>query len=139
MIAHHTLKNSTTVQRTKGTSVWKLGIVAMGYCRLFFTHRITLPTSQLCIIVQESLIEYQLVVFNLLPIPPLDGSKVLYSVLPNDVYYWLMRYERYGMILLLLLVWTDLVGSPLSAAVEWSFDKLFNVAQWGFDIVKRFI
>ena len=78
-------------------------------------------------------------IFNLLPIPPLDGSKVLYSVLPNDVYYWLMRYERYGMILLLLLVWTDLVGSPLSAAVEWSFDKLFNVAQWGFDIVKRFI
>ena len=78
-------------------------------------------------------------IFNLLPIPPLDGSKVLYSVLPNDVYYRLMRYERYGMILLLLLVWTDLVGSPLSAAVEWSFDKLFNVAQWGFDIVKRFI
>ena len=50
-----------------------------------------------------------------------------------------MRYERYGMIALWLLVWTGVLGSPLSTAVEWSFDKLFNVAQWGFDIVKRFI
>lgn len=78
-------------------------------------------------------------IFNLLPIPPLDGSKVLYSVLPDSTYYKLMRYERSGMILLLLLVWSDVFGSPLSTAVEWSFDKLFNAAQWGFDIVKRFI
>ena len=51
----------------------------------------------------------------------------------------LMRYERYGMIALWLLVWTGVLGSPLSAAVEWSFDKLLNVAQWGFDLMKRFI
>ena len=43
--------------------------------------------------------------FNLLPIPPLDGSKVAAVLLPDRLYVQLMRYERYGMILLLLLSW----------------------------------
>jgi len=41
-------------------------------------------------------------VFNLLPIPPLDGSKVLYAVLPDSVD--IRKFEMYGPILLLLLV-----------------------------------
>jgi Zn-dependent protease len=36
-----------------------------------------------------------LAVFNFLPVPPLDGYKVLGAVLPNRIYYTLMRYERY--------------------------------------------
>ena len=74
-------------------------------------------------------------IFNLLPIPPLDGSKVLYSVIPEGAYEALMRYERYGMIVLLALVWTGALGSPLSTAVVWLFDKLFAVAEFGFDIM----
>jgi len=78
-------------------------------------------------------------IFNLLPIPPLDGSKVLYSVLSDRSYYTLMRYERYGMIALWIFVWSGVFGTPLSTATEWAFDRLFRVAQWGFDIVKRFV
>lgn len=55
--------------------------------------------------------------FNLIPIPPLDGSKVLFSFLPERAYYTLMRYERYGMAVLLLLVWLDVGGSYLSNAI----------------------
>ncbi|MCI8943863.1 MAG: site-2 protease family protein [Oscillospiraceae bacterium] len=55
--------------------------------------------------------------FNLVPIPPLDGSKVLFSILPEKAYYTLMRYERYGMAVLLLLVWLDVGGSYLSNAI----------------------
>ena len=55
--------------------------------------------------------------FNLLPIPPLDGSKVLFALLPEGAYYTLMRYERYGMALLLLLVWFDVGSSALSTAI----------------------
>ena len=40
--------------------------------------------------------------FNLLPIPPLDGSKVLFALLPDRAYLQLMRYERYGMLLLIV-------------------------------------
>ena len=45
-----------------------------------------------------------LAVFNLIPIPPLDGSKILNAVLPPRLYFKIMRYERYGFIILLLLI-----------------------------------
>ena len=54
-----------------------------------------------------------LAVFNLLPIPPLDGSKILFSVLPANWYGKLMRYERYGMILLVALLYLRILDTPL--------------------------
>ena len=72
--------------------------------------------------------------FNLLPVPPLDGSKVLYAVLPDRAYEQLMRYERFGVLLLLTLVWTGALGTPLSSAVVWLYDKLFVVARFGFEL-----
>ncbi|MDR0936922.1 MAG: site-2 protease family protein [Oscillospiraceae bacterium] len=41
-------------------------------------------------------------IFNLIPVPPLDGSKVLFSFLPDRLYFKLMRYEKYGMPIILL-------------------------------------
>lgn len=43
-------------------------------------------------------------VFNLIPIPPLDGSKVLGAVLPEKYYFRYMRYERYGSLILIGLI-----------------------------------
>ena len=47
-----------------------------------------------------------------------------------------MRYERYGMLALFALVATGVLGSPLSAATNWVYDKLFVIAQQGFDLYK---
>ena len=55
--------------------------------------------------------------FNLVPVPPLDGSKVLFALLPERAYLTLMRYERFGMLVLLLLVWLDVGGNYLSSAI----------------------
>lgn len=78
-----------------------------------------------------------LAVFNIIPIPPLDGSKVLFSALSDDTYYKLMRYEQFGMIALLALVATGVLGKPLNTAISYVFNKMFFIAQFGYDIVAR--
>lgn len=55
-----------------------------------------------------------LAVFNLLPIPPLDGSKVLAAVLPDKAYYKYMQYERYVMLAVLILLFTGVLDRPIS-------------------------
>lgn len=55
-----------------------------------------------------------LAVFNLFPIPPMDGSKVLFSFLPDSVYEKLMHYERYGMLLLAALLFLGVLDTPLN-------------------------
>ena len=80
-----------------------------------------------------------LAVFNLLPVPPLDGSKIMYSVLSDRAYYKLMIYEKYGMMIMLILVATGILGTPLSYVTEFLFDLLFPIAQatadWTFALM----
>ena len=54
-----------------------------------------------------------LAVFNLIPISPLDGSKVLAIFLSQKAHAVLMRYERYGMLLLAALLFTGVLDEPL--------------------------
>ncbi|MGN1002266.1 MAG: site-2 protease family protein [Oscillospiraceae bacterium] len=86
-----------------------------------------------------SYLSLALALFNLIPISPLDGSKVLFSFLNEEHYRKLMRYERYGMILLLVLVATGVFGSPLSKATGFLYDKLFVLAEWGFQLMNKLI
>ena len=55
-------------------------------------------------------------IFNLIPFPPLDGSKILGMFLPERTYFQLMRYESYGMIILMALLWLGFLDVPLFAA-----------------------
>ena len=82
-----------------------------------------------------------LALFNIIPIPPLDGSKVLYSAVSERSYRRLMYYERYGMIALLILVvvMNRLPFDPLSAAADWVFDRIFIAAELGYDLVRLFV
>lgn len=75
-----------------------------------------------------------LAVFNMLPVPPLDGSKIVFSVIGDGAYRKLMKYERYGGLVMLLLAATGLLGKPVSAAVSFLFDRLFVVAQRCFEL-----
>lgn len=65
--------------------------------------------------------------FNLLPIPPLDGSKVAAVLLPDRTYIQLMRYERYGMLLLLLLSWLGWTGGLINGAIMGVYNALLNL------------
>ena len=56
-------------------------------------------------------------IFNLLPIPPLDGSKIFGSFLPDRLYYSYMRFERYGFIVLIVLIYSGAISGILRALV----------------------
>lgn len=70
--------------------------------------------------------------FNLVPIPPLDGSKVLAVLLPDRAYSWLMRYERFGMLLLLAVISVGIGSNALDSAIRWTFTLLCRLV--GFEV-----
>ena len=76
-----------------------------------------------------------LALFNLIPVPPLDGSKVLLSVLSDENYRKLMHYERYGSLVMLALVVTGVLGRPLSAAISAVYSWMLPIAQGALRLV----
>lgn len=71
-----------------------------------------------------------LAVFNVFPIPPLDGSKVLFSCLSDRAYDWLMRYERYGMAILTFLLLAGILDTPLEFLRDGLLNGLEAIGTW---------
>lgn len=59
------------------------------------------------------LVNIRLAVFNLLPIPPLDGSKILFLFLPDKAIAWFYQYQMYISIALMVLLWVGVLSIPL--------------------------
>ena len=76
-----------------------------------------------------------LAVFNLLPVPPLDGSKVLFALLPEPLYWKLMRYERYGMLLMMALLLTGALDIPLHFLRDGLIGLLAPISGWTLDLL----
>ena len=72
--------------------------------------------------------------FNLIPIPPLDGSKVLLSLLPDGVYRVILRYERFMIAAVVLLAWSGILGGPLNLAMEGITRLLCALTGFPFEI-----
>lgn len=70
-------------------------------------------------------------VFNLIPIPPLDGSKIFLSLLPRRIYYEIMRYEQYGFIVLIIALYLGVLDPILDTAVNLIYNLLFYAAGGG--------
>lgn len=64
-------------------------------------------------------------VFNIIPIPPLDGSRILYALAPEFVRHGMEIMERFGIIIILLIVF--LAGSALEVFMANSIDFLLNL------------
>ena len=99
-------------------------------------------TSELWLTV-ISLIVYQLymggamnvilAIFNLIPLPPFDGSRIFYAFLPPKWYFGVMKYERYIMIgcILVFFLLSRLGMNPLSTFEGWVINGLFTLTGMG--------
>lgn len=66
-------------------------------------------------------------IFNLIPLPPLDGSKILYGVLPDSVYFNIMKYENWLSLILFLVLFSGILDGPLVSIRTIIYDGMNNL------------
>ena len=114
-----------------------LALLLLIPARLIYTyaHYSVFNQTALDFLTSTAALSIGLGLFNLIPIPPLDGSKVLAVLLPERAYRWLMRYERFGIFALWLLVALGVGGrymSPSAGSIPYSAaSSAFEVYTFG--------
>lgn len=79
---------------------------------LFSANVIT--SSIVSFLIFSASINIGLAVFNLIPIPPLDGSRILQLLIPNKYYFKFAQYERYIILVVFALILFGVLDGPLS-------------------------
>lgn len=69
-------------------------------------------------------------VFNLIPVPPFDGSRIALLFLPRSLYFRIMRYERYIMAAVLILVLLGVLNTPLNFFVNAVYRAFFGATRF---------
>ena len=96
----------------------------------FAPHAPEFFVTQLTLMAQAGImINVVLLVLNLLPLPPLDGGRIAVSLLPNHLAYRFSKLERYGFIILIVLLFTGVLSQimmPLIRAVLWLIGIIVN-------------
>lgn len=106
-------------------------LIMLLYALLFvplYMSAATWDDSILEMLLMTAYLSISLGIFNLLPIPPLDGSKVLFALIPDRAYMMLMRYERYGMLLLMVLLSTGILSTPLGEVTNYIFSGFYSMS-----------
>ena len=82
-----------------------------------------------------AMINIYLAVFNLIPVPPFDGSRILFTFLPQKYYFKIMRYEQFIFIGVFALLCSDVLNPIISGIATNVFDEIANVASLPFTLL----
>lgn len=107
-----------------------LALLAIGICKviyLYVPYNAAMDTVFTWLLGTVAPMSVGLGLFNLIPFPPLDGSKVAAVLLPDGMYFTLMRYERYGIVVLLALSVLGVSGGVLSRAIYGVYSLMVNL------------
>ncbi len=77
--------------------------------------------------------------FNLIPISPLDGSKMLLALFPDRIYYNVLRFEKYGMLLLVLILYSGVLDTALVGARATILEWIWSAAAAPFELISELI
>ena len=69
-----------------------------------------------------------LAVFNLIPIPPFDGSRIFLAMLPTNLYFNIMKAEKVLYIVLLVALFLGVLDKPLDIVSKWFMNIILNIA-----------
>ena len=85
------------------------------YVMIFIrTHHLDISPITYSIIQMIFIYNVNFAIFNMLPIPPLDGSHILRNLLPPDLSYRYQAVERYSLLIMIVFIATPLLGVVLT-------------------------
>ncbi len=104
-----------------------LSMLAMFVLATIFASQMEMiPAAFIIFFKFTAIININLAVFNLLPVPPLDGSRIVFAILPTKYYFQIMKYERYIVIGVMILLFTGILTAPLSILSDFIYDAFYS-------------
>lgn len=113
-------------------------IAAIGFGLILRYIAIAIPTDNFAIIILRMFVFFNLIlgIFNLIPIPPLDGSKIVYYLLPQAMAYQYAQLEKYGIFILFgIIILGQLSGISIFGVIIWPLVRIFSSLIVGYSIV----
>lgn len=114
-----------------------LAVISLLIGKIFLVLPITIGSYIYMFFNMIAVLSVYLAVFNFIPIPPFDGSRILFAILPDRYYFKVMQYERYLMIGLLLLVATGALSGPIGVVSDAVFYGVDYITSLPFILILR--